>query len=895
MQSQEINMLKKITLAGVCAALVGFVAVSVQAVLTQDYLSVSASHSNLTYSLNEIANFRLKPEVRPENSEDRIVFEAYFQNQRITLSGANEVFTYSSRLTAYGNYTFKVQAFLENGRIADSIKESLATADAQLAEIQRRLNDGSTDESLIREKARLLALKEALQRKRDANHQFLQEKSVTVSVPNPLPAVSELQVGIENSGSPYYVQIRPLGLPAVTPAIQSLEFNFGDGKTVTLDYREFLTTSFVRHLYRAGEYDIKVTPMGADGLRGNTFSKPLVLAGQGHTPTNSVIVTHIGDPTSNTFRFDASGTLDPDGGSIQNYHWNFGDGTEELYGPSYAVVEHTFSVGTFQVNFRAAKSDLRRSLTILRVQSLPGGVAVIGNPVPVLEDQILVGTAPFTAHFDASRSFVVDNPPISRISWDFADGMTGFGTLGEGPAVGHTYTKPGVYHPIVKVLAGSTTQQTLTVIVEGAEPIAPQTTILGTGTAPRILRFEGFSPLAFEGLVDSSMSFWNFGDGTGFFNGRSVVHNFSPPLPTFNVTSNSIDVYGNQTVVSKAVTLTSVAPTIGLINFVLNDPTYRDVTANFTPGANDASLLRANFDDGSPIESFAYPTAEIRHTFPENGGFYIPQFAATGTGGRSTVLALLPAMILNGEPPTVGLVADTYAIAGPVSELYADASYSRSVHPGPLSYYWEVLEIGGPSVIKRGFSGGARVNIGPLQPGVYYAGVYVADVLGNVSAWGGAPIRILNPDSIPSGTPEPVADFTFSSSSLTAAFDPTSSSSEDLSFSAAEWDFGDGVKNASYASALLEHKYESPGTYQVTLKIQDQYGAVSTKTKEVVITGSKLLAALDIKPYLPQRPNIPKERIQEIQQAAFEATLSPMRSGCSVKNKKTFCQNGFAP
>jgi PKD repeat protein len=91
----------------------------------------------------------------------------------------------------------------------------------------------------------------------------------------------------------------------------------------------------------------------------------------------------------------------------------------------------------------------------------------------------------------------------------------------------------------------------------------------------------------------------------------------------------------------------------------------------------------------------------------------------------------------------------------------------------------------------------------------------------------------------PKGTPvniPPVANYSFTSTSLTASFTDTSTDS-DGTIASRSWNFGDGV---SSTTTNPSHTYSSSGTYNVTLTVTDNAGASSSVTKAVTVTSGNL-------------------------------------------------------
>jgi PKD repeat protein len=78
----------------------------------------------------------------------------------------------------------------------------------------------------------------------------------------------------------------------------------------------------------------------------------------------------------------------------------------------------------------------------------------------------------------------------------------------------------------------------------------------------------------------------------------------------------------------------------------------------------------------------------------------------------------------------------------------------------------------------------------------------------------------------------PTADFTFSCSGLTCAFDASASSDSDGNIVDYSWSFGD---SAGTAGANASHTYLTPGTYNVTLTVTDNGSATGTATKSITL------------------------------------------------------------
>ena len=86
----------------------------------------------------------------------------------------------------------------------------------------------------------------------------------------------------------------------------------------------------------------------------------------------------------------------------------------------------------------------------------------------------------------------------------------------------------------------------------------------------------------------------------------------------------------------------------------------------------------------------------------------------------------------------------------------------------------------------------------------------------------------------------PVAAFTWSANDLTVQVDGVGSSDSDGQVLFYTWNFGDGFIDPASNSAPT-HTYAAPGTYSVSLTVEDDSGAASTITKSVTVTSTPVV------------------------------------------------------
>ena len=161
--------------------------------------------------------------------------------------------------------------------------------------------------------------------------------------------------------------------------------------------------------------------------------------------------------------FDASASTPPSGGTITNYAWDFGDGSNG----SGKTINHTYnSAGSYTAKLTVTasngNSDSQSKNITVSDQPPPAG-----DPTASFTASPNSGVAPLAVSFDASASSPPSGETITGYAWDFGDGGSG-----SGKTVNHTYGNPGSYTAKLTVTAsnGNTDSQSKTITVSEQAP-----------------------------------------------------------------------------------------------------------------------------------------------------------------------------------------------------------------------------------------------------------------------------------------------------------------------------------------------------------------------------------------------------------------------------------------
>jgi PKD repeat protein len=641
----------------------------------------------------------------------------------------------------------------------------------------------------------------------------------TQSIPRPIAAFT---VDRTSGESPLVVRFTNRSSGQIT----GFNWNFGDG-----------SSSAERnpvHVFRGvGEYEVKLTVVGPGGQSNVTQVIDVYI----NPPTASFEY----NPTAGTAPLDVQFT-DRSVGQINDYLWDFGDGTRS----NDRNPRHTYTAqGNYNVFLRVrGPGGTNRAFAIVTVVN-PQIPAPIANFTP----DNTGGNAPFNLRFSDTST-----GQITNYRWEFGDGTT---SSDASPI--HTYEQVGIYTVKLTVSGPGGSSSKLGTINVTRAPQAPDANFTPdklSGDAPLTVFFDN------QTTGDVTSYLWEFADGTSS-NEAEPTHVFSTPgAYTVRLTARGQNNLSDFAEAVINVTKPLVPPNA---SFSVN-PTAGSAPLTVqinNQSAGDNVTYTWDFGDGTTSQT---TDAVFTHLYTTNGSFTI-RLTVSGPGGpNSTITANIN-------------VSDTLSASFTVLALS---------EPQGLSFQFNDGSSGQITAWAWDFGDGTTSNVqNPVKiytaAGTFNVLLTVTDTFGGTSSFSQAVTAVLPPTETPvpsltptntleptftptntseptatteaptvtpeptftftpeptatdqptieptATTPIPTAGFTFTVTDLSVTF-------QDLSVGAAswEWNFGDGVGSSIDQNPF--YVYGQPGTYAVTLTVRNAGGANTTSQQVTVST-----------------------------------------------------------
>src|SRR5213075_2212686 len=194
--------------------------------------------------------------------------------------------------------------------------------------------------------------------------------------------------------------------------IASYRFDFGDGTVVGPQ-----SDPTAAHTYAAlGNWTVTLTVTDSLGAVGSATAA-IGVTPPNQPPSASLVVTPGAGNAPLAVTADGSGSLDPEGGSVASYRFDFGDGT--VVGPQPgATAAHTYAAGHWTVTLTVTDSlgAVGSAAAAIRVkpQKQPPAASLVVTPG--------AGNAPLAVTADGSGSVDSDSGSVASYRFDFGDG-----------------------------------------------------------------------------------------------------------------------------------------------------------------------------------------------------------------------------------------------------------------------------------------------------------------------------------------------------------------------------------------------------------------------------------------------------------------------------------------
>ncbi len=557
-------------------------------------------------------------------------------------------------------------------------------------------------------------------------------------------------------------------------------WDFGDGAKGT--------GVTAQHTYsESGRYTVTLK-VEDDGNVGNSFATDNITVKVNFPPVATAGKDQIVAKNEVTY-FSGKDSKDEDG-EITKYEWDFGDG-----GKGEGVnVSHAFrNAGSYKVHLRITdnshtKTAFAEDALTVRVNEAP--TVTIGPDVLATESAI---------QFDGSGA-LHEGGTIARYEWDFGDG-----TKSNEKSPLHVYKNPGVYQVKLKVWDNTPTvnnnAEASKKVTINAKPVADAGPNK-IGAPGQMIEFSGAGSFDPDGFIEDYE--WNMGDGT-VLHGKIVQHAYAKS-GIYKIKLKVID----NTLQANAVNFSEATATInskpvavaGTDIIVAPDQEFTlDGTGSFS---NAGNIGKYEWELTPHAGNFEGKT--IKHSL-KTSGIYYAILTVTDNSGAINATAMDTIRIKVNSAPVANAGKSVFTCE---RKLTFDASLSTDADGDPLTYNWN---FGDGSPVEQGVQLTHTYQKGGTYPVILTVddGMNLANSKNSTSIT----VKINEPPTADAGTDRVVC------AGETVRFNGGESKDPEGGALKYSWDFGDGSKAEGMNPTKI---YKFGGTYQVTLKVEDDSG-----------------------------------------------------------------------
>ena len=576
-----------------------------------------------------------------------------------------------------------------------------------------------------------------------------------------------------------------------------------------------MVTGYPTHLSSSTTYDYELVAQNSDGTTdGYTYSFTT-----GSQSTTAPVAAFTSSPAAATpgssVSFNASGSTDS-GASIEDYSWDFGDGTTaDSHGTPTDTHSYT-KAGTYNVTLIVTNSN-EESETITQTVTVDSAPTASFN-VPA---QPTPGTA---TTFNASGS--TDSVgTITDYSWNFGDGSSVDDT-GNTATATHTYTTRGPYTVSLTVTndAGQTAtfHHAITVDDPPTVSISPTRAVTTPGST---VSFNGSATAPDSGgsitTTAGTSAIGSPVDDTGTTPAAS--HIFAN-AGTYTVTLTATDDLGVSTAAKATVTV-DASPTASFsASATTATPASPGTAVSFNASGSSDSDRHDHQLQLELRRRQQRPDREPRptdtHTYATRGNYTVTLTVTNDDGQTATSTQTVTV----DDPPTASVTPSATVSTTRRGRGFTGTAASPDPTATFSNYSWNFGD-------GTTLSGATDTNPSHTytSPGVYTVTLAVTDDLG-VSSSASTTITI---DAVPTVT------FTSSANPVTAgstvAFNAGGSSDSYGTITSYSWSFGDGTTATGQAPS---HAYATPGTYTVSLTVTNDAGQSATQTGTITVNSA---------------------------------------------------------
>jgi|GEM_PF-454396 len=580
--------------------------------------------------------------------------------------------------------------------------------------------------------------------------------------------------------------------------IASFAWDFGDFQTGTGQIANHTYTDF-------GYYNVVLTITNDSGCVATSTQIVFVQP----KPISQFTSSQVNCMGADVLFYDQSFIPAGFAGSINAWHWDFGDGIgtadyDPITVPTVVTYAYTDGLPIHTVTLTVTTTFDCESFVSHDVNSIPSPIPhITSSPVNCVNQSI---------QFSSGTSSPNGGSPIQSYAWTFGDG----GTSNQADPV-HTYVTPGTYPVTLTVTNASgcvsPTPDSKDVIVN-PKPLADFTT--DTPCQGAEMTFTDAS-VPNAGVIVSY--FWDFGDSQTSNNPPPTTHTYAmagifqvkltvtTDLGCFKDTIKAVEVYGKP-----------------FASFTTSGANCAGDSVSFSAMSSTAAHgyiteYKWDFDDLSPVLVMTTPNAKHKFT---NGGTYNVKLTIT-TSDDCTAEKINPVVI--NERPLANFEYPTVLCANSTIQ-FTDISQGGG---GAALTGWE-WNFGDPG------SGGN--NTSPLQNPIHIftVGNPTDTVTLIVTNAYGCIDTIFHVIAI---NDAPFADFTADTSCMSSStqFTDASTTPAGTTLLSWDWNFGDPASGTNNVSTLQNptHVYNTQGTYTVTLQVTNSNQCVKDTMIQIIV------------------------------------------------------------